>query len=78
MPTEGQILRAKIMAAGEAYEKKHRKPLAGGFSVPSRDKTYNYLSKMFGLPTHEISRFMTYARSCTHEWSEGACERCPE
>jgi len=78
VPSEKQILGCKIRAAEEAFYKKHRKPYEGGWIVPDNEKKYKHLSKLFGMPPHEISYFLTYSRSCTHSWSEGACADCPE
>jgi hypothetical protein len=77
MITERQIVGAKIRAADEEYINKHRKPLGGGYEVPSNKERYEYLAKKFGLPVTEISYFMTYSRQCTHPWSAGACPQCP-
>lgn len=77
-PTERQVLGAKIRAAEEAFVLKHRKPCAGGFNVPSRKAVYGHLAKMFQMSSVEVSYFLSYSRSCTHKWSEGACVGCPE
>ncbi len=81
MPTETQILGAKIMVAREAYEAKHRKPYMGkpsnGWIYPPRENVYRHLSKLFGLMPRTLSYFMTYSRSCEHPWSKGACDKCP-
>jgi hypothetical protein len=78
MPTDRQILGAKVRAAREAYEKKHGKPSGGGLLIPSRAVVYDHLSKKFGIPPYELSFFFTYSRACTHKWSEGACDQCPK
>lgn len=76
--TERQILGAKVRAAEEAWTLKHQKPCGGGFLVPLREERDRYLSRKFGMPPHRISYFLTWSRTCTHPWSEGACEDCPE
>ena len=76
-PTAGQILAAQVRAAREAYDRKHRKPVTGGWEMPSREQVYKHLSKKFNLTSWELSFFFTYSRSCTHEWNEGACHLCP-
>lgn len=79
MPTEQQILGAKIRAEAEAFDLKHRKPWmrGGGWIVPSTQERNEHLSRVFGLHPREFSRYMTYSRYCTHKWSEGACDDCP-
>lgn len=77
-PNAHQILGAKIRAAEEAFVKKHRRKYGGGWEIPSREDTYAYLSKLFGLPPHEISYFFTYSCYCDHPWSAGACPDCPD
>jgi len=76
-----QILGAEIRAAREAWELKHRKrggKNEGWWILPPSEKRYKYLSKKFGLTPYQLKFFFTYARSCTHEWSEGACPDCPK
>jgi hypothetical protein len=77
LPTEGQILAARIRAEEEAYVMARRKPYAGGWIVPRREEVYSHLSEMFGMTRHEISYFFTYSRVCSHAWSNGACHKCP-
>ena len=80
MPTERQVLGAKILAAKEAFVDQHKKPWGkggGGWLVPSTEDRYAYLSEKFGLMPRTLSFFMTYSRSCEHPWSEGACAKCP-
>ena len=77
-PSPRQVLGCKVRAAAEAYEHQRRKPLGGGWEVPSREETYAYLTAEFGLSAHELSPFFTYSRTCTHPWSAGACPKCPE
>lgn len=77
MPTEGQRRAAKVRAAVEAYKKKHRKPLGGGFLVPPREKVYTAVSKSTGVRFGAISYCLTFSRSCTHSWAKGACDNCP-
>lgn len=76
-PTTLQVLAAKIRAEKEAYVDLHKEPCEGGFYVPDRDQVYQHLAEKFGLSPLEISYFFTYARQCTHEWSEGSCPLCP-
>jgi hypothetical protein len=76
--TDLQILGAKIRAAEEEFVVANAKPYGGGFIVPSREEKLQYLSNVFGISTTEISYFLTWSRSCTHPWSAGACEKCPE
>lgn len=76
-PTEAQILGARVRAARDSYELEHRKPYGGGWEIPPNKEVYAHLSRMFGLTPVEVSYFMTYSRSCTHEWAEGACYLCP-
>lgn len=78
MPTERQILGAKIRAANDAYVKARRKPCAGGYEVPSNQDRYRYLAKKFGMAPHEISHYFTFTRYCEHPWSKGACNDCPD
>ena len=76
-----QVLGCAVRAATEAYEHARRKPLGGGWEVPSREETYAYLTAEFaefGLSAHELSLFFTYSRACTHPWNAGACPKCPE
>ena len=83
-PSPRQVLGCKVRAAAEAYEHQRRKPLGGGWELPSRQETYAYLTAEFGpttefgLSTHELSLFFTYSRACTHPWSAGACPKCPK
>lgn len=78
-PSSLQILSAKVRAAREKYEKKHRVPYEGGYIVPSNMECYRHLSAIFGMTPVEISYFFTYSRTaeCTHSWSAGACIHCP-
>ena len=77
--TEKQVLGAKIRAEQEAYVLKHRKPYkGGGWTVPERKQVYAHLSKIFGLPSYEISYYFTYTSTCTHPWKDGACPECPK
>ena len=76
-PTPRQILGAKIRAAAEAWEIKHRRKEAGGWILPEREKRDRYLARKFSLPVSEIPYFMTWSRTCTHPWSDGACPLCP-
>ena len=76
-PTSGQVIAARVRAAVEAYEKKHRKPCEGGWEVPPRETMYRAVAKETGVRVGAISFCLTYSRSCTHSWSEGACPRCP-
>lgn len=76
--TENQVLGAQIRAEEEFYVLKRRKAYKGGWLVPSRGQVYTHLSEMFGLSKHEISRYLTYSRSCTHPWKDGACLKCPK
>lgn len=81
MPSEKQILGARIRAANEAYVLANRKPYngqRGSWVVPSSEERNRYLSEMFDMPPREVSYYLTYSRSCTHAWSEGACDRCPD
>ena len=78
MPTERQLLGSQIRAAEEAWTLRHRKPYMGGFLVPPREEKYRYLSEEFGLSPYEISYFLVWSRSCSHPWSDGACEGCPK
>lgn len=78
MPTANQILGAKIRAANEAYVKKHRRVLEGGFEVPSQTDCYNHLAAKFGMSAVEVSRYLTYSRVCDHPWADGACDDCPD
>lgn len=78
MPTEKQILGAKIRTVGEKFIDDNKKPCRGGFLVPSNKDKNAFVANMFGMPVTEVSYFFTYARSCTHSWAEGACDRCPE
>ena len=78
-PTERQVLGAKIRAAAEEWEEKHRQKFhAGGWILPPMEVRNGHLASRFGMTPREISRFMTWSRNCTHPWSEGACPRCPE
>ncbi len=77
-PSPRQVLGCKVRAAREAYEHARRKPLGGGWELPSREETYAYLTAEFGLSARELSPFFTYACACTHPWSAGACPKCPE
>ena len=82
MPTERQILGAKIRAAEEEWHLKTRKPYGSkknpsGWIIPPREERDLYLAEMFGLDPQDISPFFTYSRSCTHPWSAGACDKCP-
>ena len=79
-PTERQILGAKVRAEAEKYKAKHRKKVPGGWEFPvGYDERRNaHLARKFDLPVHEIPYFMTWSRSCTHPWSEGACHLCPD
>lgn len=78
MPTERQILGAKIRAENERYVLKNRKPYRGGYEVPGRQKISAHLAKTFRMPAEKVSYFLTWSRSCTHPWSAGACDACPE
>jgi len=78
MPSEKQILGSKIRAAYESYFDSNKTPCRGGFLVPSTSQCLNHLSKLFGMKPVEIGYFLTYARYCTHPWSDGACDKCPE
>ncbi len=77
-PSPRQVLGCKVRAAAEAYEHARRKPFGGGWELPSREETYAYLTKEFGLSSVELSRFFTYSCACTHPWNAGACPKCPE
>lgn len=78
MPTAKQILGAQIRAAGEDFINKRKKPKSGGFSVPFNKDKYKHLAEMFGMSPVDVSYFFTFSRYCDHEWSEGACDKCPE
>lgn len=52
-PSPRQILGCKVRAAREAYEHARRKPLGGGWEVPSREETYAYLAAEFGLSARD-------------------------
>jgi hypothetical protein len=78
MPTERQILGAKIRAEKDRYVRKHQKPHMGGYLVPENAEVDEHLAKKFGLPTLEIRYFMTWSRRCDHPWSAGACDDCPK
>jgi hypothetical protein len=78
MPTERQILGAKIRAEREKYELKHRRRKDGEWCFPERSKIYAHLAKTFGISKTEVSYFMTYSRYCTHSWASGACDKCPD
>lgn len=60
-PTKLQILGAQIRAANEAFKKAKRKPYKGGYEIPPRKERDKHLSRLFGLPPHEISYFLTYS-----------------
>lgn len=80
-PTERQILGAKVRAEAEKYEAKNRKKVrGGGWELPAgyREKRNEHLARKFNLDPHEARRFLTWSRSCTHSWSEGACHLCPQ
>lgn len=77
-PNERQILGAKIRFEEERYVKEHRKPLAGGWEVPSQKEIYAHLATVFEMAPHEVSRYLTYTRYCSHDWSTGACSQCPD
>jgi hypothetical protein len=79
VPTDKQVLGARIRAAEEAYVKKHRKPYkGGGWIIPSRQEVHGHLSAMFDIPVRDIGFFLTYSRNCTHTWAQGACDACPD
>jgi len=78
MPSNRQIFGAKIRAEEEKYYLKHRKLCDGGYLVPSHKEKLNHLAKKFVLTPVEISYFLTYSRKCTHSWSTGACDACPD
>ncbi len=77
MPTERQILGAKIRAEAERYVNQHRRPCQGGHEVPSNEERNAAVGKKFGLSALDVSYFMTYSRYCAHPWSKGACDKCP-
>jgi len=79
---KGKQFAAKVRAAGDALQAKHRRPskeFPGGYEVLPNEKLYAILGKQFGLPAHQIGRYFTYSRNgiCTHPWSAGACKDCP-
>ena len=77
--TPRQVLGARIRAERERYVKRLRKPYPeGGWIVPSQEKVHKHLSNKFGLDVEEVRSYLTYSRSCSHPWSEGACEQCPD
>jgi hypothetical protein len=78
-PTERQILGAKVRAEAEKYEAKNRKKVREGWELPAGywKKRDAHLAQKFNLDPREASRFLTWSRSCTHSWSEGACHLCP-
>lgn len=76
-PTEAQILAAKVRAAAEAFYLRTRRRHYGGFIVPSNDECYEAVSKETGVCKTAISFCLTFSRSCTHPWSDGACSKCP-
>ncbi len=78
MPTEKQILGAKIRAAGDKFIKERKKPCVGGFIVPSNRDKNAFIANMFCMSPVEVSYFFTYSRYCDHPWASGACDRCPE
>lgn len=77
-PSEKQILGAKIRAEEEAFYLANRKPYKGGWDIPPATEKLAHLSRIFEMPPHEISYFLTWSRSCTHKWSDGACIECPQ
>ncbi len=77
-PDEYQVRAAKVRAAIEAYEKKHRKPYAGGWEYPTSEKIYKAVAKITGESVYAISFITTYSRTCEHPWSKGACPKCPD
>lgn len=78
VPNERQILGAKIRAEAECFYIKKRRPYQGGYLVPPKEDLYNHLAKIFKRTPLDISYYMTYSRSCTHPWSDGACPDCPD
>jgi len=77
---KGKQFAAKVRAASDALEAKHRRPskeFPGSYEVLPPAKRDVILGKQFGLPAHQISRYFTYARYCDHPWSAGACKDCP-
>ena len=76
-PTSAQVIAARVRAAVEVYEKKHRKPCGGGWKLPPRAEMYKAVAEEVGVSVRAISYCLTYARQCTHPWSEGACPKCP-
>lgn len=77
LPTAAQVLAAKVRAAVEAYELKHRKVRGGEITHPPRDEVYTAVAAEVGVPFRAISFCMTFSRSCTHSWAKGACAQCP-
>jgi hypothetical protein len=79
-PTERQILGASIRAEAEEYDAQARRPHPGGWEYPEghRERRNAHLALKFGVSPQEAGRFMTYSRSCTHSWKEGACYKCPK
>ena len=75
-PTGAQVLAAKIRHEAEKFVEEHRVKCRGGWSVPSNKEIYAHLEETFGIPAHEVSRYLTYARYCTHPWTR-ACPECP-
>lgn len=76
-PNELQVRAANIRAEVEAYYDKHKKPYGGGFVVPDKETVYSAVASKLGESVRAVEFCMTYSRSCTHEWSEGACPDCP-
>jgi hypothetical protein len=80
MSTAAKQFVANVRAYKEKLEAKHSRPYAGGREILiSSEEVHKQISDKFGIvPSHEVSRYFTYSRSCTHPWSAGACKDCPE
>lgn len=77
-PTRAQVFAAKVRSEAETFVESKRRPHKdGGYHVPGSQEIYAHLSRIFGIPPHEASRFLTFSKHCKHSWSEGACPDCP-
>lgn len=80
MPSPIQIVGAQIRHEVERFELSHRRRVSDGVYELSvdRENYYSDIGEKYGMSWIDVTYFMTYSRYCSHSWSNGACDDCPE